>query len=36
MIYLTMLALTLDIDPLEAAHAKFEKNRLKYPAAPSR
>lgn len=36
LIYLTMLARKLEIDPLEAAHAKLEKNRLKYPAAPSR
>lgn len=33
LIYLTMLAHKLDIDPLEAAHAKLEKNRLKYPAS---
>ncbi len=32
LIYLTMLARKLDIDPLEAAHAKLEKNRIKYPA----
>lgn len=32
LIYLTMLAHKLDIDPLEAAHAKLDKNRLKYPA----
>jgi NTP pyrophosphatase (non-canonical NTP hydrolase) len=31
LIYLTMLARKLDIDPLEAAHAKLEKNRVKYP-----
>ncbi len=33
MIYLTMLAHKLDIDPLAAAHQKLGKNRLKYPAA---
>jgi NTP pyrophosphatase (non-canonical NTP hydrolase) len=33
LIYLTMLAHKLDIDPLAAAHQKLEKNRLKYPAA---
>jgi NTP pyrophosphatase (non-canonical NTP hydrolase) len=32
LIYLTMLAHKLDIDPLAAANAKLEKNRLKYPA----
>ena len=36
LIYLTMLARKLDIDPLEAAHAKLEKNRRKYPAAENR
>ena len=33
LIYLAMLARKLNIDPLEAAHAKLEKNRIKYPAA---
>ena len=32
LIYLVMLARKLDIDPLAAAHAKLEKNRIKYPA----
>jgi dCTP diphosphatase len=32
MIYLTELAEKLGIDPLEAAKAKFEINRQKYPA----
>ncbi len=36
LIYLAMLARKLDIDPLDAAHAKLEKNRLKYPAAENR
>ena len=35
LIYLSMLAGQLDIDPLEAAHAKLEKNRVKYPAGNS-
>jgi NTP pyrophosphatase (non-canonical NTP hydrolase) len=34
LIYLALLARKLDIDPLEAAHAKLEKNRLKYPPPP--
>jgi NTP pyrophosphatase (non-canonical NTP hydrolase) len=33
MIYLTNLANKFDIDPLEAAAGKLEKNRKKYPAA---
>lgn len=32
MIYLTMLAAKLDLDPLEAAWEKMEINRKKYPA----
>ncbi len=35
LIYLTMLARQLGIDPLEAAHAKMEKNATKYPAVNS-
>ncbi len=31
MIYLANIADKLDIDPVEAAHAKLEKNRAKYP-----
>ena len=33
LIYLTMPAHKLDIDPLAAADHKLQKNRLKYPAA---
>ena len=32
LIYLTNLADKLDIDPVQAAHEKLEKNRRKYPA----
>lgn len=32
MIYLTELAVKLGIDPVEAARAKVEINRKKYPA----
>lgn len=32
LIYLTNLADKLDIDPVQAAHDKLEKNRAKYPA----
>lgn len=35
-IYLVMLAGKLGIDPLEAALAKVEKNRLKYPVERAR
>ena len=35
LIYLTMLAHKLDIDPLAAAHAKLAKNHLKHPAGSS-
>ncbi len=35
LIYLTMLARKLGIDPLKAAHAKLEKNAIKYPAVNS-
>ena len=35
LIYLTMLARKLGIDPLGAAHAKLEKNAVKYPAVNS-
>ncbi len=35
LIYLTMLAHKLDIDPLAAAHAKLAKNHLKYPTGSS-
>ncbi len=31
LIYLVMLARKLNIDPLEAAHAKLAKNAIKYP-----
>lgn len=36
MIYLTMLADKLGIDPVEAAHNKIEKNRKKYPVDKAR
>lgn len=36
LIYLVMLADKLGIDPLEAARAKIEKNRAKYPAGKVR
>ena len=32
LIYLTNLSEKLGIDPVQAAHAKIEKNQLKYPA----
>ena len=32
LIYLANLAEKLGIDPIEAAHEKIEKNKLKYPA----
>lgn len=32
LIYLAILADHLNLDPVEAAHAKLEKNRIKYPA----
>jgi NTP pyrophosphatase (non-canonical NTP hydrolase) len=33
LIYLANLSEKLGIDPVQAAHAKIEKNQLKYPAA---
>ena len=35
-IYLTMLADKFGIDPIQAAHAKVEKNRVNYPVARAR
>jgi hypothetical protein len=32
MIYLTMVCSKLDIDPVEAACAKLEENKTRYPA----
>ena len=32
LIYLANLSEKLGIDPVQAAHAKFEKNQIKYPA----
>ena len=36
LIYLVNLADKLGIDPLRAAHEKFEKNRVKYPAGKAK
>ncbi|MDA8139511.1 MAG: nucleotide pyrophosphohydrolase [Desulfobacteraceae bacterium] len=36
LIYLVNLADKLGIDPVEAAHEKIEKNRMKYPVAKAK